>query len=440
MTAIPTMQMGNVARVDAYYGNDSTGTIGGLPFASVQAALTACSSGQSVWVLPGTYNLTAGIVMATGVSMRGFSVQTTTIQMVGVTANTTLITMSSQSRIEDITWKLTSSGHYTLKGMVFGGTTTADAKLRTCVITVDNSAAGYTGTSNVYGIECNGTGTLGSGSFSFNSLKGSTVNVYSNGNGNKRAVIVTAANVVSTRDLNIYVSQPPNVTGHTGSYVGVETADPSNVGSIQMRSTTIGTVRPDIGSTYTASDILQTNPTTITNPTYLASPGIQIGPGVDLVTKTAGSKGFSSYNYPTTLFYGAIGTLNVSGVTTTGGYLWPGSVQTSSGGGQFVKYPDITTPPAYYRAQQPFILAGMVVNCLTAPGTGHSTTVLVRRTPLGGSIGNTVFTLTLTNSAITASFYDASVTFGAGDYIHVFVTYDASGNNTHDLSVQLDCF
>jgi hypothetical protein len=199
-------------------------------------------------------------------------------------------------------------------------------------------------------------------------------------------------------------------------------------------------VTPVSPQTYTASDILQTRPSTISNPTYLASAGIQIGPGVDLVTKTAGGKGFSSYSYPITLFYGAIGTLNVSGVTTTGGYLWPGSVQTSSGVGQFVKYPDITTPPAYFRAQQPFILAGMVVNCLTAPGTGHSTTVLVRRTPLGGSIGNTVFTLTLSNSEITASFYDASLTFGAGDYIHVFVTYDAAGNNTHDLSVQLDCF
>jgi hypothetical protein len=82
----------------------------------------------------------------------------------------------------------------------------------------------------------------------------------------------------------------------------------------------------------------------------------------------------------------------------------------------------------------------MVVNCLTAPGTGHSTTVLVRRTPVGGSIGDTVFTVTLSNSTMVASFYSGSVTFAAGDYIHVFVTYDASANTTADLSVQLDCF
>jgi hypothetical protein len=372
--------------------------------------------------------------------LRGLNTQTTTIQMLGVTANTTLITVGENCRVEDVNMRLTSSGHYTLKGMYFAGSSSISSKLRTCVLTVDNSTASGTGTSNVYGVEFAGTGTLGSGTFSFNSLKGATINVYSNGNGKKRGVLVSNTNLASTRDLNIYVSQPTAVTGHTGSYVGVETADPANTGSIQLRSTTVGTVTPTAGQTYTASDILQTNPSTIANPTYLASAGIQVGPGVDLVTKTAGSKGFSTYNYPTTLFYGAIGRLSVSGVTTSGGYLWPGSVQTSSGGGQFVKYPDITTPPAYYRSQQPFILAGMVVNCLTAPGTGNSTTVLVRRTPLGGSIGDTVFTLTLTNSTMVASFYDASVTFGAGDYIHVFVTYNASGNTTADLSVQLDCF
>jgi hypothetical protein len=298
MAAIPTTQLGNIARVDSYYGNDSTGTVGGLPFLTVQAALNACSSGQSVWVLPGTYNLTAGIVMATGVSMRGFSIQTCTIQMLGVTANTTLLTMSSQSRIEDLNLKLTSSGHYTLKGIVFGGTTTTDAKLRTCVLTVDNSGATAGGSSNVYGIECSGPGSLTPSSFSFNCLKGSTVNVLSNGSGNKRGVIVTASNVVTTRDLNIYVAQPATTSSGTGSYIGVETADPSNVGSIQLRSTTIGTVLPSVGQTYTASDILQTNPSTLPNPTYLASAGIQIGPGVDLVTKSAGQGPFSIYTLP----------------------------------------------------------------------------------------------------------------------------------------------
>jgi hypothetical protein len=72
--------------------------------------------------------------------------------------------------------------------------------------------------------------------------------------------------------------------------VGVETNDTSDTGSIQLRTTTVGVTTPTAGQSYTASDILQTNPTTIDNPSYLASAGIQIGPGVDLVTKSAGGK------------------------------------------------------------------------------------------------------------------------------------------------------
>jgi hypothetical protein len=132
----------------------------------------------------------------------------------------------------------------------------------------------------------------------------------------------------------------------------VETADVNNLGSIELRATTIGTVTPTAGQSYTASDILQTNPATITDPTYLASPGIQIGPSVDLVAKTAGGKGFSSYAYPNTIYYGLRGDLKNG---TSGGYMWPGTMVAAAGGNGF---PDTGTPPAYYRVQQPSIIAG----------------------------------------------------------------------------------
>ena len=362
------------------------------------------------------------------------SVQTTTIQMLGVTANTTLITMGENTRVEDLTLKLTSSGHYTLKGIVFGGTTTVTAKLRTCVLTVDNSAASSEGSSVVTAVEASGTGTLGAGSFSFNSLKGSTLNVYSNGGGAKRGVLVSSTNIISTRDVNIYVAQPAS-TASTGSYVGVETADAANTGSIQMRATTVGTVTPTAGQSYTASDILQTNPTSITNPTYLASAGIQIGPGTDLVTKTAGSKGFSTFLYPTTVFYGLRGNLS-SG--TSGGYLWPGTVIASGGGHGF---PDTGTPQAYYRVQQPAIISGLSVGLAGAAGAGNTVTILIRVTPVGGSITSTIITATLGATDLFANFYDGSVNVGTGDRIHVQVSYTGgNGNTAHDLTVQLDMF
>jgi hypothetical protein len=465
--AIPTAQLGNVARVDSYYGNDSTAYVGGLPFLTIQGAINAINagslSGVTIWVLPGTYNISPTgtnstitdskgqtcyplIVLPNNTSIRGLSLQTTTIQCASPTQNTILMTVGVGCRIEDLTLTLGSAsyaGTYNLVGLYMSGSTTAQTKLRTSVITVNNSAVAYTASTNVYGAQCDGSsGGLSAGSFAFNVFKGSTINVYSNGGGVKRGVIVTNVNAASCRDLNVYVARPTTATGSTGTYVCVETNDTNQTGSIQLRSTTCGTQQPGPGHTYTASDILQTTPTTILDPTYLASAGIQVGPGVDLVTKTAGGKGFSSYVYPTTLFYGALGTLNTSGNPGTGtpAYLWPGTVTVNDGGGQFIQYPDITSPPARYRIQQPLILVGMNVAANTGPGTGHTTTVTVRKTPVGGTIADTVYSLGFTGPTTSVSKYDASVNFAPGDFLHTQVSYDAAGNATQDLAIQLDLF
>jgi hypothetical protein len=473
--AAPTTTLGNIARVDKVYGNDSTAYIGGLPFATIPAAITAVigsgtatapqNSNITIWVLPGTHmisptgtnatitdNLGATlyplIVMPATTALRGVSLQNSAIVCSNPSQNTAFVQMGNNTRIEDVSLTLGGSsytGSNNLVGLYYGSSTTVTAKLRTSIINLSNANMVYTASNNLYAVQFDGTGTLGAGSFSFNCVKGSTLNVYGNGNGNKRGIIVTNTNVATLRDTNIYVAQPIASTGHTGSYVGVETNDPASTGSIQLRSTTVGTVSPTGSQTYTASDILQTTPTSITNPTYLASAGIQIGPGVDLVTKTAGSKGFSTYNYPTTLFYVVVGTLSNSGVGLTGGYLWPGAVPVnngSGGGGNNQVYPDTTTPTAQYRIQQPLILSGMQVNCAVAPSGSHYTTVVVRRTPSGGSIADTVYTLTLTGTDTNASYYNASVNFAAGDLLHVRVFYDnLSGTNaTADLNVQLDLF
>jgi hypothetical protein len=324
-----------VARVDAVYGNDLTGSIGGSAFLTIQAAITAVGAtpGLTIWVFPGTHTLTAGITLPNGTALRGLNTQTCTVQMTGVTANTTLLTMGENCRVEDFTLLLTSSGHYNLVGIHFGGTSSVTAKLRTCVLSVNNSAALTAGSSNVYGVLSDGTGTLGSASFSFNSLKGSTINVYSNGGGNKRGILINSSNIVTVRDLNVYVAPPVDVTS-AGIYVGVETADPANLGSIQLRSATVGTTPPVYVASpgtiqlYTANDILQTNPSTLTDPTYLASPGIQLGPGVDLVSKTSGGRAFSTYIYPQTIYWGLRGDIT----TGTSGFMWPGTTLVTANG------------------------------------------------------------------------------------------------------------
>jgi hypothetical protein len=246
---------------------------------------------------------------------------------------------------------------------------------------------------------------------------------------------VSGINLISTRDVNIYVARPTN-TDSAGSYVGVETADYADTGSIQLRTTTVGTVQPLNGQTYTASDILQTRPVTITNPSYLANPGIQIGPGTDLVTKTAGGRGFTTYTYANTLFYGLRGDIN-NGATT--GYLWPG-VQVASGGGN--GFPDTGLSAPYYRIQERCMLAGISASLATAAGVGNTVTVLVQYTPIStGTITTTPFTVVFNSTATSGSFYDSSITLNTGDKLHVYISFTGGNANTaHDVTVQVDLF
>ena len=433
---------GNLLHVDTVYGNDTAAALSPyvIPFKTVNAAITAMAitgpstaSGQTILIYPGVYELSSGITIPNKCSIRGVSLQTVTIQMTNVTSATTLITMGENTRVEDVTLKLTASAAHDLTGVLFAGTTTTTAKLRTAVVTVDNSAVSSSTTTNVCGVLCSGTGSSAVNPFNFNCVKGSTINVYSNGQGIKRGILINGTNIATTRDTNVYVAQPTTVTS-TGSYVGVETNDSGNLGSIQLRSTTVGCVKPVAGNLYTASDILQTTPPTILDPTYLASAGIQVGPGVDLVTKSAGSKGFSTYIYPTTIFYGLKGNLTSA---PSGGYLWSGTQGVSAG-----VFPDPGIPAAYYRIQQPTILSGLFASLNIPTGSAQSVTVLVKRTPDGGTIGDTIFTVTLSNTEVTKTFYNGSVDLNVRDKLHVYVTYTGnSGNNTaHDLSVQLDMF
>jgi len=321
---------GNTVFVDQVAGT-AGGSMNGPAFNTVQGAIGYITTnnlhGVNIFVYPGTYELPDEVTLPDDCSLTGASVQTTIIQRTNVAVSGYLITMGTNTRVESVTLKISSSaasGSISLTGLVFPDATSVNAKLRTAVLTVDNSSLGYDVSSDAIGVLSSGTGTLGTASFSFNSIKGCTINVKSNGSGIKRGILVNGGNVMSTRDTNIYVAAPVDGASQ-GSYVGVETN--SSGASIQLRSTTIGTVAPTAGQQYTASDILQTSPSTVSDPTYLASEGIQIGPGTDLVTKTAGGRGFSTFVYPSTIYYGLKG--NIS--TGTPGFLWPGTQAVTSG-------------------------------------------------------------------------------------------------------------
>jgi hypothetical protein len=438
--AINTAQtLGNVATVDAINGNDSLASVGGYSYLTVAAAIGAIGSGQTVNIMPGTYTLTSGITLPSGTStnpitIRGLTSKNVILQM-NVTSSTTMFTMGEYLLLRDLTINLTCTGStagVVLKGIVFGGSTTRTSSLERCTINITNSSMAYTLTNTVTGIEANGTGSLTNDTFTFNAIKSTTVNIYSNGAGNKRGILVSNTNQISTRDTNVYVAQPAD-TASTGSYVGIETADSANTGAIQLRATSIGTVISTIGQFYTSSDILQTYPTTITNPTYLASAGIQLGPGTDLVTKTAGGKPFSAYVYPTIIYYGLKGNIKDA---TSGGWLWPGTQKISN------DFPDTTTPAAYFSVQQPALIAGLSAGLNTSAGTTNTATLTIYVTPSGTSTPLiTPLTITFGSSDTSKTFYNNTYTVNTGDRINLKILYTGGNANTAtDLTAQIDLF
>jgi hypothetical protein len=283
--------LGRVAVVDSVNGNDATANVNGTPFLTVAAAISAVAAlggaGYTIWVLPGTYTLAAGITIPAGCSLRGLSTQTVTIQL-AASASATLLTMGENTRVEDCTFKLTSSSPTAdLVLVALPGNTTVTSKIRTCVLTADNSGVSAASTTNVYGLHCTGTGTLGPGTFSFNQIKGSTINIKSNGGGLKAGIYQPssgAGNQISTRDLNIYVSAPVDDTS-VGLYVGVYTDNAG--GQAQLRSTSVsGAPWTGVQVTNTEVKVIQlTNQTVNGSGVPTGTPAAQNG-----VTYAAGDR------------------------------------------------------------------------------------------------------------------------------------------------------
>lgn len=418
-------RLGKTLVVDAENGDDAEGAVNGFPFQTIEAAIAYINTNSltavTVWIAPGTYTLasaTTGLTIPDTCSLRGLSTQTTRIVMNASNpgGTVTLLTMGENSRVEDVTLTLNSSNATTnLVGVNTPGATSNTSKLRTCVVTVNNAGVAVGSTTNVYGILDNGNGVLGAASFSFNFTRGVTVNVFSNGGGNKRGVLVTTGNDITFRDTNIYVAAPPN-SASTGDYRGIETTNAT--ASAQFRTCSIS--GPATAGSYTGSDIFQTTPGT-GNINY----GIQLGPGCDLVNKTAGGKPFTTYVTPTTLLY-----CLQSNLVSSTRYMWPGTL-TSSG----------DSTEVFYRFQQKSIIQGMSFNLRVAPGVGKSLTVTVNKSTTGipGSGVPTAMTATVSGTSTQGTCYTASVDFAQFEYLSVHISGTA-GTAASDLVVEIDLF
>lgn len=387
------VSFGNVLRVDAVNGNDTLATAASpyfsVPFLTITAAMAVATSGQTVLVLPGVYNETVDI--KAGVAVRGMNVQTTTIQKLGVVANTTLVTMRSQTRLEDITLTLTSAANVNLIGI--DSLTTADSidsKLRTAVVNVTSTA---TGAGNIYGILSSSTASSPSTFNASYAVRGSTIKVQGNGTGAIRAILVNGANRFSIRDTVLYAG------GSGANVVGLETAHASAFAEVKTSSLYGLSSGADLSLSYDLNRVLGT---------------IQLS-ATDLVNANANGNSFSTLTEPSGLQFSVSGNIN----TQTTHYLLPG---TST-------YSALTTSAVGIPFIQKLIVFQLFLSAATPLPVGAVITVNLYK----NTLGTPFITGSITNATQTVRTLDKSDNFGIGDKLIVqFVT---SGSNVGQIPI-----
>lgn len=384
--AIP--QVGNTVFVDAVYGNNTTAAADPTryPFLTINSALSNVTSGQTVFVRPGTYS--EKITMPAGVALRGANTQTVTIQQLNTTSNTTLLTMGSNCRVEDITFNLTSTSNVNLTGVDWPSGTPLTAKLRTAVVNVTSSG---TGSNTIVGmLSAGSSATTYSAS---DAARSCTIGVDASSSGPIRGLYVTGSNWFSSRDVNY------NIRGTGSNIVGVETTNAGSYASIKHSSVRGGDASTNhFDINRTAGEIL------------LGS--------VDLVNNTANGNGF------TVTTEGAVTHCGTTGNFTNGTtyYLVPG----------FVRQGDL--PASYFGipVTQNMILFSGTFQSAPAIPTGYS----VKLTAYKNNVA-TDMSMTIVAGATLSSNTTQSVDFRRGDTFDFRMVPSGGNLNNYDFSASI---
>lgn len=145
ISAIPT---GKVVWVDSVNGNNSTGIRGRIdrPFLTIQAAITAASAGDTVYVLPGTY--AEALTCKDDVSVIGIDRFRVTVS---TAAAGTLVTMADRMSLSQVTL-LAQPVAGTAVCVKFTGTSASTSNLFRVAVSPSS-------TGNVTGVQMTGSGT-----------------------------------------------------------------------------------------------------------------------------------------------------------------------------------------------------------------------------------------------------------------------------------------
>jgi hypothetical protein len=388
VTFLPAQPHNGILYVDLSFGDDASANATGrylYSYKTFAAALAAAVPGDTLYLLPGTYNLSAGIIVPNNVSIRGLNVQTTTITATP-TVSTTLLTIGQNTRIEDITLTLTSATPgITLVALDFSGSSTT-SKLRNAVVNVTSSDT----SSNVIGVRSSGTTSLAYSPS--DALRGCTINVNSVGSTFVRGIYVTGANRFSARDINIYAD------GLGNNSIGCEMANASGV--LYVRNSSVYGVKADIsrpiGTLYVGA--------------------------TELVNSNANGYDFDTILSPINVIYGTRGNLR-SGTY----YLLPGTYAES----------DILDPSNAFRMPNQACIHGMsVIVQKGITGAGGVFTLQKNGVDVSG------FTVTLPTN-FTAGTYDSnnvSASFAKGDRVAIKAVLASNWNGGQHPIVDLSIY
>lgn len=399
---------GNVAVVDIVGGNDTTGAINGNPFATIQGAVNASVAGTTIWVMPGAYNLPAGITLKNNTTLRGISLQGVIIQMTGVVADTTLITMGTSTRLEDVTLNLTSASDVNLTAIYFPSATPTTAKVRVCLINVTSTVATLTKT--ICGMFADGTTTNPNVVLSTNAVQRSTTNVTGNntsGSGKIRGWYFTGPLQFSVRDTVIFANG-----GVSSDSIGVETTNTSSF--VIIKTSTIS------GSLY---DIRQPTGLSVQNS------GIQLC-ATDLVNANADANGFTVNIESTNLYFSVIGN-NIGNDTH---YLFPGTMNYNDLSGVRIGVPF---------SQNIIIFGGILTAVASGTMSGTATINLYNSTSASSLSDSTPFvTIAVNNASKVTVFNNKCSTFKKQtNFLHVeLVTSGSISNSISGLLLGLSLY
>jgi hypothetical protein len=380
--------LGNTLTVDAVYGNDTTAAADPYikPFLTITSALSNVSAGQTVFVRPGTYS--EKLTIPTNVALRGANVQTVTVQQLNTTSNTTLLTMGSNCRVEDMTLTLTSLCNVNLTGIDWPSGTPLTSKLRTAVV---NVTSGGTGSNTIVGMLSAGTSvTTYSAS---DAVRSCTISVDASSSGPIRGVYVTGSNWFALRDANI------NARGTGSNIVGVETTNAGSYASLKHSTVRGGDgtgIRYDINRT--AGEVL------------LGS--------ADLVNNTANGNGFSVTTEGAITHYGTTG--NFANGTTY--YLVPG----------FVRQGDLPTSTFGIPVTQNMILFSGTFQSSPAIPTGQSVKLSAYKNNV-----LTDFSMNIVAGQTLASNVTQSVDYRRGDTFDIRMVVSGGNFNNADFAASV---